>query len=114
MRRAGQRFGKHRRGQQKCVTLQPAEAFGEIQTRLIREIPRTCFRTKSALAVGMRLNARSSDSSQARRVRIVELRRDTVVVDGNHPDAGRKVTFEIRLLAVASASEIEFDNGGEG
>jgi FKBP-type peptidyl-prolyl cis-trans isomerase SlyD len=105
-------------GEQKRVTLQPAEAFGNVQTRLIREIPRECFRTKSVLKVGMQLNARNTNSTTKRRVRIVELKRDSVVVDGNHPCAGRPIRLEMFLVSVDSSSEAnrskpQFDNGGE-
>jgi FKBP-type peptidyl-prolyl cis-trans isomerase SlyD len=105
-------------GEQKRVTLQPAEAFGNVQPRLIREIPRECFRTKSALKVGMQLNARNAKSASKRKVRIVELKPDSVVVDGNHPCAGRPIRLEMFLVSIDSSSEAnrskpQFDNGGE-
>ena len=49
-------------GEQKCVTLPPAEAYGELQTRLIRRISRRCLHTKGAPEMGMLLTPRGSDS----------------------------------------------------
>ncbi len=105
-------------GEQKRVTLQAAEAFGPIQNRLIREIPRNCFHTKSVLKLGMQLTARSAGAVRARKVRIVELKLNSVVVDGNHPAAGRAIRVEMFLLSIDSSSEAnrskpQFDNGGE-
>jgi FKBP-type peptidyl-prolyl cis-trans isomerase 2 len=105
-------------GEQKYVKLEPAEAFGAVQARLIREIPRNCFSTKTPLEVGMLLNARNKHSEGKRKVRIVELKPDTVVVDGNHPRAGRALDLAMYLISVDSSSETnvtkpQTDSGGE-
>jgi FKBP-type peptidyl-prolyl cis-trans isomerase SlyD len=108
-----------RPGERKCITLQPKEAFGEVQARLIREIPRSCFRTKTFLTSGMILNAKSAgQTKRGRRVRVVELKTDSIVVDGNHPRAGRTVELSLYLMSVDSSSEAnrsrpQFDCGGE-
>jgi FKBP-type peptidyl-prolyl cis-trans isomerase 2 len=88
-------------GEQKCVTLQPAEAFGTVQDRLIREVPRGSIHTSSPL-VGMLLAGRRVGR---RKVRIVELKQESVVIDGNHPRAGRPVNLAMYLLSVDASSE---------
>jgi FKBP-type peptidyl-prolyl cis-trans isomerase 2 len=105
-------------GEQKCVTLQAAEAFGKVQDRLIREIPRNCFHTKSVLKLGMQLTARTAGAVRARKVRIVELKLNSVVVDGNHPGAGRPIRLEVFLVSIDSSSDAnrskpQVDNGDE-
>jgi FKBP-type peptidyl-prolyl cis-trans isomerase 2 len=107
--------GMHR-GEQKCVTLQPAEAFGIVHTRLIREVSRQVIRNRSLLKIGMHLAPRKSRAAEYRRFRIVELKRDSVVVDGNHPRAGHSVNLAMYLVSVDSSSEANrtkppFDNG---
>jgi FKBP-type peptidyl-prolyl cis-trans isomerase 2 len=93
--------GMHQ-GEQKCVTLQPAEAFGIVHIRLIREISRHSIRSKSPLKVGMLLTMRRAGATPSRKARIVELKGDSVVVDGNHPGAGRSVHLAMYLVSVNS------------
>jgi FKBP-type peptidyl-prolyl cis-trans isomerase 2 len=108
-----------RPGERKCITLQPKDAFGEVQARLIREIPRSCFRTKTSVHRGMILNVKSTGQTQrGRRVRVIELRTDSIIVDGNHPRAGRTVELSLYLTSVDSSPEAnrsrpQFDCGGE-
>jgi FKBP-type peptidyl-prolyl cis-trans isomerase 2 len=105
-------------GEQKCVTLPPAEAYGELQTRLIRRILRRRLHTKGAPKMGMLLTPRGPDSIHGLRVRIVKLNAHSVVVDGNHPRAGHPVNLAVYLMSVDSSSEAntsrpQFDAGGE-
>jgi len=106
-------------GEQKCVTLCPVEAYGELQARLIRRISRRCLHTKGPPELGMLLTPRDSESVSGHRVRIVKLNTHSVVVDGNHPRAGRPANLAVYLVSVDSSSEAnsskpQFDNGGEG
>jgi FKBP-type peptidyl-prolyl cis-trans isomerase 2 len=89
-------------GEQKCITLEPAEAFGNVQAKLIREIPRDRLNTKSRLEVGMVLNARSHDPERKRRVRIVEIKPDSILIDGNHPQAGKSIDLAVNLISIDS------------
>jgi FKBP-type peptidyl-prolyl cis-trans isomerase 2 len=105
-------------GEQKCVSLPPAEAYGEVQSRLIRRVLRRCLHTKGAPELGMKLTSRNSNSTLGHSVRIVKLSARSVVVDGNHPRAGRRVNLAVYLISVDSSSEAnstkpQFDIGGE-
>ena len=42
---------------------------------------------------------------------IIEVKDDTVIVDGNHPLAGQDLTFEIEILDVRDATETEIAHG---
>lgn len=103
-------------GECKQLTLQPAEAFGAVRQKFIREIPRARFPGLD-LRVGKRL-AKVDAAGRRRVAKIVELKAYTVVVDANHPLAGKVLTVEIRLLSLQSATARElpqdFDTGGEG
>ncbi|WP_390844298.1 FKBP-type peptidyl-prolyl cis-trans isomerase [Anatilimnocola floriformis] len=92
-------------GEQKCVTLPPAEAYGEVQTQLIRKISRRSLHTKTPPIRGMLLTQRSPDLVAGRRVRIVELLACSVLVNGNHPRAGRSVNLAIYLVSIGSSAE---------
>jgi FKBP-type peptidyl-prolyl cis-trans isomerase 2 len=106
-------------GEQKHFTLQPSEAYGPIQPELIREIPRDQFPRRLPLRIGRRLAATSIQSKRGRRLRVIEIRPQSVIVDGNHRLAGQVVEIEVLLILVDSSSEAnrsepQFDLGGQG
>jgi peptidylprolyl isomerase len=106
-------------GDRKRLTLQPQEAYGKPQARLVREIPRRRFPRHLALRKGQRLTAVDARSGQRRRVKVVAIKPDSVVVDGNHPLAGKVVELEITLISLDSSANAnkqkpQFDLGGRG
>ena len=105
-------------GELKCLQLQPQDAYGPVKKRLIREVPRSQFPPHVTLHVGKRLTARLRATGRRHRVRIVQVKPESVMVDGNHPLAGRVVTLEVRVISVdssanANRSKPQFDAGGE-
>ena len=106
-------------GDYKQLTLPPHEAYGLVRNRLIREIPRKRFPKHLLLRRGQRLTAISKVSGRRRRVRVVEINPNGVVVDGNHHLAGKTVEFAITLVSLDSSSDAnkrrpQFDLGGGG
>ncbi len=105
-------------GEQKCMTLSPAEAYGHVQNQLIRRVSRSCLHIKCSPKMGMLLTRRTSDPTHCPRARIVQLNTHSVVLDGNHPRAGRPAKLDVYLVSVDSSSEAnlskpQFDTGGE-
>jgi FKBP-type peptidyl-prolyl cis-trans isomerase 2 len=105
-------------GDRKQLTLQPQEAYGNVKPKLVREVPRSRFPQHIALRVGKRLTAFEAASGRRRRVRIVKIDLDSVLVDGNHPLAGKVVEIEVCLISIDSSSNAnrrkpQFDMGGE-
>ena len=105
-------------GEQKHFTLQPADAYGVVQPGLIKEIPRAQFPKRLILRVGKRLTALGGTSGRRRRVRVVEIKPKSVVVDGNHALAGKVVELEVTLLSVdapanLSLAEAPLNKGGK-
>ncbi len=87
-------------GEQKRMTLQPKDAYGTVHRKLIKEVSRQRFPSNLALHIGQRLTATGVTSGRQRRVEVVEVKSDTVVVDGNHPLAGEVLEVEIQLLSL--------------
>jgi FKBP-type peptidyl-prolyl cis-trans isomerase SlpA len=80
--------------------LEPSQAFGERREDLVRSLPRDSFARELALEQGALIEFAAPDGTRhAGRVR--ELHVHDVVVDFNHPLAGRRVSFEVQVLAVA-------------
>ncbi len=85
-------------GERKQLTLQPPDAYGEFHPNRIQEISRQRLPSDVVLKIGKRLTTIGVKSGRRRKVRIVELTPTTVVVDGNHPLAGKTVEVEFQLL----------------
>ena len=89
-------------GQQKRLTLQPAEAFGPVQPELVKEIPRAQIPKRITLRLGKRLSALSTISGRRRQVRVVGLNPKTVKVDGNHVLAGQVIELDVQVISIAA------------
>jgi peptidylprolyl isomerase len=105
-------------GERKRFTLEPHEAYGPVKLKLIRQIPRERFPPQMVLKVGKRLTAVQGIAGRRRRVTIVEISPDAIVVDGNHPLAGLVIELEVGLLSLDSSAHAnqrkqQFDMGGE-
>jgi FKBP-type peptidyl-prolyl cis-trans isomerase 2 len=103
-------------GQCKRFTLQPGEAFGRLRPGLVKEVPRYRFPKQLKLQVGQRLTAVQRRSGRRRRVTVVEITPYSVIVDGNHPLAGKAVVVEIFVVAInpRSSSHPPQPDLGEG
>jgi peptidylprolyl isomerase len=91
-------------GEQKRLTLQPKDAYGPVETKLIKEVSRQRFPAHLKLRVGQRLTATGVKSGRRRQVSVAELRLHTVVVDGNHPLAGEILEVELQVVSLNSSS----------
>ena len=105
------------KGEEKRLTLQPKDAYGAVRRKLIKEIPRQRFPSHLELCVGKRLTSVGVSSGRRRQVQVVEIKPDTVVVDGNHPLAGKILEVEVQLVSLASAApgvgKAQHELGGE-
>lgn len=90
---AGLRAGDERR-----ITVAPADGYGEVDPSAVAEVPKDLIPAE-ARTVGTRLVARSADGRR-RLVRVKEVREDTVVIDLNHPLAGKTLHFDVRVISV--------------
>jgi FKBP-type peptidyl-prolyl cis-trans isomerase 2 len=105
-------------GDRKQFTLQPHEGYGAIKRKLVRQVPRKRIPGHIELYVGKRLTVARGITGLPRRVTVVEIRPNAVIVDGNHPLAGKIIELEVYLLALDSSSNAntnkqQFDIGGE-
>jgi FKBP-type peptidyl-prolyl cis-trans isomerase SlyD len=87
-----------RAGEAKRVTVAPEDAYGPVDPKAEAEVPKENI-PPAALTVGTELTAQNS-TGQTRRVRVKEIRERTVLLDLNHPLAGKTLYFDVRVLAV--------------
>lgn len=95
-----------RAGDAKEVVVPPEAGFGEHDEELVLEIDRSDFPRPEAVAVGDELVAESPDGDEAV-MRVVEVKGDSVVVDANHPLAGKTLRYKVEVREVRAASEEE-------
>jgi peptidylprolyl isomerase len=85
-----------KKGEQKTVTLTPAEAYGERRKDLVIEMDRSRLPAGTSPKAGQRLRLKSK--GRVNIVTVVELKGDTLILDGNPPLAGKTLIFEIKLV----------------
>lgn len=102
--------GKHV-GDHVSVTLQPDDAFGEYEHELVEVEARSSF--PKDVAVGMQFEGapEESDDEDFILYTVVEVNDDEVTVDGNHPLAGKTVTFKCTVTGVRPAADEELEHG---
>ena len=86
-------------GDKTSATLKPDEAYGERNNDLIFNFAKEKFPEDIKPQVGMKLNMQTAQG-QPVPVEVKEVADDHVVLDANHPLAGKELVFDIELVAV--------------
>jgi FKBP-type peptidyl-prolyl cis-trans isomerase SlyD len=97
-------------GASKQVVVTPKDGYGEHDPEGIQEVPREAFPPKTELAPGMQFFAESQDGNRIP-VLIKELKSASVVVDLNHPLAGKSLHFDVTVKSVRAATDEELSHG---
>jgi FKBP-type peptidyl-prolyl cis-trans isomerase 2 len=90
-------------GGEKKVTLKPENGYGPIDPRAFQEVPKDKL-PPDALKVGTVLTAQGPQG-QAIPVRVHEIKENTVVIDFNHPLAGKTLLFDIKITEIKAAEK---------
>ncbi len=86
-------------GDEKTVRIEPEDAYGARNPAATQAVPRTHIPENVALSIGLQLQART-ENGQMMTVTVAEISDDEVVLDANHPLAGKVLTFEIQLTGI--------------
>lgn len=87
-------------GQEKKIVIPPAEAYGEVKAEMRKKVPRKQLPQDQEPRVGMILAVGLPNGIQLP-ARIVEVTKDDVTVDLNHPLAGKTLHFKIKVVSIA-------------
>ena len=98
-------------GDEISVVLNPSEGFGEHQAELtfidnIENVPPE-FRH-----IGAEVEFQN-DKGESRIFRVSKIEDDKLTVDGNHPFAGKVITYNIKVTTVRDATPDEIANGAQ-
>lgn len=86
-------------GQVKTVVVKPVDGYGQKDQALLWTLPAAELPAGTAVAVGTEVAFKRADGTPVEG-RIAKLDGESVTVDGNHPLAGRNLTFEIKLVSI--------------
>ncbi|MDZ7645427.1 MAG: peptidylprolyl isomerase [Woeseiaceae bacterium] len=87
------------KGEDKTVTVEPAEAYGDRHEQLVQQVPKSALPEDIEPSVGMQLQSQTPDG-QAMPLVVTEVSDDAITVDANHPLAGQTLNFEIKLVEI--------------
>ncbi len=90
-------------GGEKKVTVKPEEGYGPVDPRAFQEVPKDKL-PPEALKVGATLTARGPQG-QAVPVRVHEIKESIVIMDFNHPLAGKTLLFDIKITEIKAAEK---------
>ena len=97
-------------GDKRKINVEPADAYGEHDAQLIVEVPKDKLPNSGQLDVGDQFQA-TGPNGELLLFRVLEVQGDTVKLDGNHPLAGEKLTFDVEVMAVRDATAEELAHG---
>ncbi len=83
-------------GEEKDITILPEDAYGEKRPELIQRIPKNQFPDSEGLKEGMSVNLMTTDGQEFPAT-ILKIEDDAITIDLNHPLAGEKLNFKIKL-----------------
>lgn len=84
-------------GETKTIEIEPSEAYGDINIELINSVPRA--NVPEGVQEGEMLQGEGPMG--AVNVKVIEVNEETVVLDANHPLAGKKLTFELEVISIS-------------
>lgn len=83
-------------GELKTIEIEPESAYGEVNPQLMTEIPLS--QVPEGVKVGDMLQGQNQFGPV--NVTVKEIKEETVVLDMNHPLAGKKLIFDLEVVSV--------------
>ena len=96
-------------GHQQEVVVEPAEAYGEPDPKAIVTLPSESIPEDMDLKPGMKVVGEAPSGPVD--LTVLEVNEDSVVVDANHPLAGKTLHFDLEVVDVRAPSDEELAQG---
>jgi FKBP-type peptidyl-prolyl cis-trans isomerase SlpA len=84
-------------GEKKTIEIESTDAYGEYNPEMINEIPKT--QVPEGVKEGEMLQGMGPMGPV--NVKVVEVKEETVVLDANHPLAGKKLIFDLEVVSIS-------------
>ena len=91
-------------GEEKSFTLQPANAYGEFDPLLVKKVDISQITGDVSLELGKEFDVVAPNGmSSTGKIRLIE--KDFILVDLNHPYAGKVLNFKVKILETGLESD---------
>jgi len=97
-------------GDQFSASIEPKDAYGEVNPELIHEVPLNVLAEIENLCVGMQLESRSPDG-RVYKLTVDAIGDTTATLNANHMLAGKTLHFEVEVTDVRAATPEELEHG---
>ena len=84
-------------GETKTIAIPYTEAYGDLRDELIAEVPKD--RVPEGVEVGQVLQTMGPMGPSF--VKVMEVKDEVVVIDANHPLAGKKLIFDLEVVGIS-------------
>jgi FKBP-type peptidyl-prolyl cis-trans isomerase SlyD len=98
-------------GDSKNVTVEPADAYGELDLENRDRIPRDILPADYEPMVGDPLELRDTQTGEVFQVYVADVENGDVIVDFNHPLAGETLDFQVKIVDIRPAQSEELAHG---
>lgn len=99
-------------GESKTIKISPDRAFGEQKDELVAEVEKDQLPATLEPQVGQKLES-MQDDGRLIIFTVAEVKEQSIVLDANHPLAGKDLAFEVELVEIAERQESEIQVAAE-
>ncbi|MFM8711528.1 MAG: peptidylprolyl isomerase [Sphingomonadales bacterium] len=92
-------------GEKKTIQIPFLEAYGAHNAEMVIEMPKDRFPADMEVTIGMPLHMSDGQGRQFQ-VTVTEIKETSVLLDANHPLAGKDLIFDLELVAIEGASPL--------
>ena len=92
------------------VSIEADDAYGQKDDSKRQVVGRDMFEADSPIEVGVQFHAQSPEGEMLM-ITIAEINGDEITIDGNHPLAGERLHFDIKVTSIREATEEEVSHG---
>lgn len=90
------------------VTVEPEEAYGVRNEKNVQRLPMKRLKGIGKVSVGQVLTLQTNNGPV--QVTVLKVGRFNIDVDGNHPLAGKQLTFDVEITDIRDASDEELEH----
>jgi len=91
-------------GEKKVANIAAQDAYGEVRQDMFFEVPTQQFPENVTPEVGMQVQAQTAEGQDVTVV-VSAIKEGSVVLDANHPLAGKDLIFEIQLIDIQTPDQ---------
>jgi FKBP-type peptidyl-prolyl cis-trans isomerase SlyD len=91
--------------EEKVINVAPKDAYGDVDPRAFKEFPLSSLPPGTSPKVGMILRATAPDGTKYPAF-ISDVKGDKIVVNFNHPLAGKNLTFKVKVVKIENAPSV--------